>query len=456
MASIRRLTSFFGAHRPPAAAGLGLLLGLLGAGLAAPSGCALNSSGADIQGGPIGAACATAAECDDGNPCTADACTNGTCASANDNGFVPDDGNDCTADACVQGVATNTPQSGPCGVGGVLQCNAQGECAGCTSADQCGTSNPCQTWTCTPATICDVARMPEGSPLADPTPGDCVSMACDAIGNAKVVNDDTDLPAEDGMPCTAEVCVAGVPDHPPSAVGAPCAGNSTYCNAAGACVPCTGTFGCATGEICFNETECVSCTDGVQNGSEVSVDCGGADCPLCPDGQTCGADGDCLSGNCDEGAGICVSCMDGILNGDESDKDCGGSCPDCGTGKDCGGSGDCGSTFCFDGVCCAMDCAGACKSCDLPGKKGMCTNLPEGVDDQGPMVCNNDNTCNGSGSCVGDNNKGHFGDTCSNNGDCLNSACHESSGTCRLKDGDPCSQDQQCETGNCNSNICVP
>jgi hypothetical protein len=46
-----------------------------------------------------------------------------------------------------------------------------------------------------------------------------------------------------------------------------------------------------------------SCTDGIQNGDETGVDCGGPDCPACP------------------------SCDDGILNGDEIGIDCGG--PDC-------------------------------------------------------------------------------------------------------------------------------
>jgi hypothetical protein len=49
-----------------------------------------------------------------------------------------------------------------------------------------------------------------------------------------------------------------------------------------------------------------SCTDGIQNGNETGVDCGGPDCPACP------------------------TCSDGIQNGDETGVDCGGSsCPAC-------------------------------------------------------------------------------------------------------------------------------
>ncbi|MCB0400195.1 MAG: T9SS type A sorting domain-containing protein [Winogradskyella sp.] len=50
-----------------------------------------------------------------------------------------------------------------------------------------------------------------------------------------------------------------------------------------------------------------TCTDGVQNGQETGVDCGGPDCPACP-----------------------PSCTDGIQNGMETGVDCGGpDCPAC-------------------------------------------------------------------------------------------------------------------------------
>ncbi len=49
-----------------------------------------------------------------------------------------------------------------------------------------------------------------------------------------------------------------------------------------------------------------TCTDGIQNGDETGVDCGGTTCPTCP------------------------TCTDGIQNGDEIGVDCGGTdCPAC-------------------------------------------------------------------------------------------------------------------------------
>lgn len=47
-----------------------------------------------------------------------------------------------------------------------------------------------------------------------------------------------------------------------------------------------------------------TCTDGIQNGNETGVDCGGPDCPTCPE-----------------------TCNDGIQNQDETGVDCGGVCP---------------------------------------------------------------------------------------------------------------------------------
>ena len=317
MASSRRLPSFFRAHRPPTALGLGVLLGLLGAALAAPSGCVLNVAGSEISGG--GPPCATSAECDDGNPCTADTCTAGSCTFANDNGAVPSDGNDCTADTCVQGTAQHTAQSGPCGAGGMLQCNAQGECAGCMSADETG------------------------------------------------------------------------------------------------------------------------------------VDCGGASCLLCG-GQPCNADGECQSGACDDN--VCASCTDGVLNADEVNVDCGGgSCAGCADGQSCQDGADCGSTFCVDGVCCVGVCMGSCRSCGLPGLEGTCADLPASVEDTNPP-CNNDMVCDGNGSCVPDQNKGHYGESCSGAGDCFNNICDF--GNCRLKEGDPCADNNECQNENCINDVCGP
>ena len=82
-----------------------------------------------------------------------------------------------------------------------------------------------------------------------------------------------------------------------------------------------------------------TCNDGIQNGDETGVDCGGANCAPCAQ----------------------PTCDDGVQNGDETGVDCGGSgCPACPatcddgiqngdeTGVDCGGSS---CSPCFSGSC---------------------------------------------------------------------------------------------------------
>jgi hypothetical protein len=70
--------------------------------------------------------------------------------------------------------------------------------------------------------------------------------------------------------------------------------------------------------LCDGAEPCVSsCDDGVLDGTESAVDCGGT-CDPCPLEATCGGDLDCASGNCDEG--VCAppppnGCADGTREG---------------------------------------------------------------------------------------------------------------------------------------------
>ena len=72
---------------------------------------------------------------------------------------------------------------------------------------------------------------------------------------------------------------------------------------------------------------CPVCNDGVQNGHETDIDCGGAGCPACPAGGHCQGPGDCQSGICTTGVCQDASCTDGLQDGTETGIDCGG--PSC-------------------------------------------------------------------------------------------------------------------------------
>ena len=65
-------------------------------------------------------------------------------------------------------------------------------------------------------------------------PGDCQVVVCDGAGATTSQADDGDLPV-DGLECTDDVCMAGVPSNPPVTVGTPC-GMDGMCDAMGQCV----------------------------------------------------------------------------------------------------------------------------------------------------------------------------------------------------------------------------
>jgi plastocyanin len=211
------------------------------------------------------------------------------------------------------------------------------------------------------------------------TPGDCKRAVCDAQGGVASVDDATDA-GDDGNACTEEVCGPEGPATNPAALGTTCSSNGgKVCDGTGQCVECNDAEQCAPEELCSGGA-CVpaSCSDGVKNGDETALDCGGS-CNGCPDGQACLAGGDCANGYCNLAMQCATpTCTDGAKNGSESDIDCGGMCPDCANGKSCAVGADCASGYCNGALMCATptctdgvkngaetgtDCGGPCGDC---------------------------------------------------------------------------------------------
>ena len=72
-----------------------------------------------------------------------------------------------------------------------------------------------------------------------------------------------------------------------------------------------------------------SCNDGMKNGKETDIDCGGS-CPTCGPMKGCTGALDCASDVCGmDNKCALPSCTDKVLNGSETGVDCGGSCPAC-------------------------------------------------------------------------------------------------------------------------------
>ena len=153
---------------------------------------------------------------------------------------------------------------------------------------------------------CGTLNAAFGTPLAAQVDGDCKKAACDGNGATTSINDDADILA-DTKQCTQDVCKGGALSHDPAAAGAACAeAGGTRCDGLGACVGCLSIADCAPGAICAGGA-CVapSCADGVKNGTEVDVDCGGPACAKCDTTKVCGVNSDCKSGLC--AAGICAT-----------------------------------------------------------------------------------------------------------------------------------------------------
>jgi hypothetical protein len=86
--------------------------------------------------------------------------------------------------------------------------------------------------------------------------------------------------------CSLPTCIMNVCGVTAAPVGTPCGEAGGTCSATGDCLV-------------------AACGDGVQNGMETGVDCGGG-CAPCADGGACTVAADCQSGACV--GGVCVAC----------------------------------------------------------------------------------------------------------------------------------------------------
>ena len=177
-------------------------------------------------------------------------------------------------------------------------------------------------------------------------------------------------------------------------------------------VDCGGSCGssCELGEICIDGNDCITltcdgmacvpdpgCSDGMKGPGETDVDCGGQCGPTCETGEGCIQSLDCVSDFCELSSSTCQepSCDDGEQNGDETDIDCGGSCGStCGTDELCLTDDDCASMLCQGDDTCSED-----PLCT----NGMQDNGETDVDCGGPCgpTCEVDESCNNDTDCVG-------------------------------------------------------
>ncbi len=238
--------------------------------------CAGCIQGGACQTGNALAACGTGGgacnNCDDGDPCTKDACGTSGCVHTpiTDTATACSDGDQCTTgDHCQSGVCTGT----------AINCDDSQPC----TKDTCDKSSG----TCQHANLANTTACNDGN---DCTTNDaCNNGKCQGVGKS----------CDDGNPCTTDTCSANT------------CSNANNTNA------CQGGDKCKVNTTCSNGTcqggTALDCDDGdpcTTDSCDSSTGCvhAPANSGACDDGDPCTGDGTCSNGTCQ--AGTPISCDD--------------------------------------------------------------------------------------------------------------------------------------------------
>jgi hypothetical protein len=382
-------------------------------------------------------------------------------------------------------------------------CDGMGNCKSVTG-QPCAAGNTCVSGFCADDTCCATAC------------GECSSCALAGhVGACELIPSGTSDPANG---CTgmnvcngAGTCVGsnGAPCTPGN--GATCLSNNCSNDSVCCAQACAGTCEeCGpSGAACSPVPE--GTTSRTCNGNSA---CDGADHCLAADGQPCSGNGSCANGNCSTDGVCCATPCSGAC--DVCAPSGGTTCGDaaagakgaCGANMACNATGTCEavngqpcttpgadaaceSGFCStDKVCCATACSGTCQVCE-PSGGATCANAAVGVQDGcgAMMACNaaqqceaadgqtcatagNDAAC-ASGFCSTDlvccatscsgacQTCGPSGTTCANvatgsPGACGANMVCSATQQCVAVNGQACTSNPQCESGNCNEDNVPP
>ncbi len=203
----------------------------------------------------------------------------------------------------------------------------------------CDDGNICTSDFCNAQGACDAS--PNDAAMPEQMVGDCIERACQG-GVLQLLPLDSDLPPDDGNPCTTQTCVDGQPVNGFEDLGTACNGMG-QCDGAGLCSTCM------TASQCGLDTECATfgCNGqcgvdyqpaGTVTPTQIGHDCQQLECT----GSSAVPVGLPLDSDVEDDGNECTNdkCLDGVPTHDPTS---GGKA--CSTGV-CNGAGLC--TECFD------------------------------------------------------------------------------------------------------------
>ncbi|MFT3776093.1 MAG: lamin tail domain-containing protein [Minicystis sp.] len=469
-----------------------------------------NGSKCDATGNCV--ACLQASDCGVSTACKTFTCTAGQCGSNNappgtvtsnpiagdckstqcdgngnstvnaaDPNDKPNDNNQCTNDVCTGTTPSNPPATAgtTCSQNGGSKCDGNGACVQCLQASDCGVSTPCKTFTCNGGT-CGSINAGAGVVAGNPTLGDCKTDQCDGMGGVLTNQiDNSDTPADDGNQCTKDVCVNGVPSHPPATQGFACnQNNGTFCNSSGACVQCILPSDCGTDTACKTFT-CNAGLCGSNNAPAGTVianstagDCRSDQCngsgilvTNAVDNNDVPADdgNQCTSDTCNAGSPVHPFKPQGSACNQNGGNICNatGSCVTCSLDTDCPAGNACQVPKCNTGTCgfvaaapqvlpAGLQTPGDCQSLTCDGT----TQAPVSVADNSDVPADEGNQCTTEACNAGApaHPAATAGTTCNQNG---GTKC-DGSGACVqcLQASDCPAPANECQVRACTNNVC--
>ena len=419
--------------------------------------------------------CSTAAECNDNNACTDDACTNGLCLHTN-NTATSCDGNPCSdPDQCLNG--TCIPGPNPCSDSNACTIDLCGGGGSCTyNVVDCNDNDPCTNDSCDPSTGCAYSNNTSACTDNNPcTIGDvcsggvCLPGALPApvriCNNGAITIPDvgaaTPYPSAivvTGHPsylCSVTVELSGFTHTYPSDVDVMLA-RLTGSNAL--IMSDVGGFAAITGVNLTLSDSAVASLPSVGplvSGTFKPTNIGTGDVfPAPAPAPTGGSALSVFTGTNPNGTWDLW--VDAQFAGDSGSIS--GWCINlvsiCSTATDCNDGNPCTNDFCTNTVCTHTNNTAACtdgNACTLNDtcSGGACVGgAPQACDDGDACTANNCNT--GTGQCE------YPAIVCNDNNTCTDDGCHPATGCVYTANNNPCTDNSVCTTPDvCQNGVCV-